>query len=157
MSWLDRFRRTCLDGADSDATVARELAALQLLLLRNAERMTVHAGQAPSPPARSGLSALAAEDADSAVRLHRLLTELGGPIPLVHAKKPEQSPAASHWARLCQDLDGHLAALARLNAARIRVDSPDLQTRIEHLATREQNHVKRLRDLIARADPHALN
>ncbi len=135
-----------------------ELRAVRAALLRRARCMRLHAEQAPNELSRAELARLADEDDAEADRVAAALTALGS--QLITPEKPlPPADACNHWGRLVEDLQAHRSAVRRMreDAIHFAETMPEAASLFDRLCAAEQAHALRLRDLIARADPHALN
>lgn len=159
MSWARRFLRIAAgDTAMDTYDRAEDLEALHRGFLARSRGLAVHAELAPTPAARAALTVLAGEDAARADTLREALNEVG---IWVHAR-PAPVPApqgASHWERIVHDLEAHRAARKSLLelAVHFAESEAPLAAVLAGLARDEAAHAGRLRDLIALADPQALD
>jgi len=139
--------------------VAAELARLHTLLAGTARGLARDAQLAPHDAGAQELRSLAREDQELAGRVLSALVHLGGPVPLV-ADRPETSrEELSYWQRLCERLEDHLQLRDAVEQARTCGANapPDVFARLREASRQEEAHILRLRDLIARADPHGLD
>jgi hypothetical protein len=72
---------------------------------------------------------------------------------------PPPVQGTSHWARLRQVLDQHLDSRLHLREAIALTQdlAGDLGETVSRVLAGEERHLRELRDLIARADPQALD
>jgi hypothetical protein len=156
MAWARKLIERAV--RDEEAGLGEALGMLYRGFTERAQQLERHAGAAPTAQAESALRGLAAEDESMASRLRGAIQTAGFPVPV--ALPPPSTPEGpSHWARLTNDLELHRQAFRRLREAAIEAaaDRPQLQALLEALGYEEQRHAERLRGLIARADPQALN
>jgi hypothetical protein len=159
MSMLDRISR--LVAGSSVATVHDAAAALRACYVdgvARARQLRRHAEMAPQAQSVEGLTELAAAEEAQAERLRDALRAAGQALPTVSSAAPG-SGALNHWARLVQDLEAHRTSARRLRelAVHFAETLPDTATLFDDLCREEQLHCERLRGLIARADPQALD
>ncbi len=117
-----------------------------------------HADLAPQEHSRQALESLAQGARQQIERLRSALRERDIGLD------PQPSPAAprasmSHWERLVQDLERHQASSARLRDFAIEFASshPSVAEFLRRLCEEDARTCERLRSLIARADPQALD
>ncbi len=123
-----------------------------------AAQLNRHAEVAPQAQGTEGLAELAAAEAKQAERLREALRAAGEAVTTPAPAVP--SPGAmNHWARLVQDLQAHRASTQRLRelAVHFAETLPDTAALLADLCREEHVHCERLRGLIARADPQALD
>lgn len=116
------------------------------------------AAVAPGPGSRTDLLELARVEKDLAERLWEALVERGRDIrPPVEVPAP--TPARSHWARLVEALEAHRAAVQHCRDLSIRLAdaSPATAAVFAALSQAQSRLCERLRGLIARADPQAID
>lgn len=159
MSFLQRLGRFVTGGIDAtkDATaVLRDTYADAVRRLQLVER---HAVLAPQDYSRKGLE-LVAESARRQVEVVRAeLRRRSAELPLELAADTAPAAATNHWGRLLQDLELHRGAAQRLRELAFHfaeVDA-DLSKVLEELCQENLRSCERLRELIARADPQALD
>lgn len=160
MSWAERIRQFALGNSEEDGgTLRSELAALYTELLIGAENLRQHAGNSPHLAGEQALHDLAQKDEALAEELRALLARLGGPLPLLQRRQPVNSAALNYWTRLCQDLEHHIETAQRLQRCVLDAieEAPEFVDSVQRIAEREAEHIRELRNLIARADPQALN
>ena len=126
--------------------------------VRRAAQLAQHAEMAPQPHSAEGLRALASAEEAQVARLRDALRTIGAIVPDVSIA-PLPTGALNHWGRLIQDLEAHRASARRLRELAIRfADSlPSTAKLFDELCNEESIHCERLRSLIARADPQALD
>jgi hypothetical protein len=127
-------------------------AVESMLLLRQ------HANMAPQDYSRDGLERLAAAAREQVDSLRACLRERGLPVP-PEPSAPTIAIPTSHWARLVQDLERHRASSRRLRelAAHFADSHPSVAAFLNQLCQQNLHACERLRTLIARADPQALD
>lgn len=154
MSWAERLLQ--LGSARSGVSLRHEIASLRQGMLASAERLARHARSAPNLAAERHLARLGEEDRKLAADLGEALRAFGTVLPGTSAGEGEID-GLNHWARLCQNLEHHAAVVGRLVELANRADDPSLAGSLRQIAASEERHVAELRDLIARADPQALD
>jgi len=112
---------------------------------------------APQAYSAQGLKELADAEETQAERLRAALSAAGHAIPAVPASRSSGAP--SHWARLVQDLEAHRMSARHLRelAVHFAEDLPSTADLFDQLCREEIGHCERLRALIARSDPQALD
>jgi len=155
MSWTDRLRRLAL--GDPHALVG-ELRTLHQRSAERAERFTAYAAQAPTPGAERQLQQLASGEAALTKALAQALAERGAPA--VTASSPLLNGATpNHWARLVAAINHCREAhdqLVRRTANLVALD-PSVAGLLAALSRNLDTEIAALGELVARADPHALN
>lgn len=155
MTWAERLIR--LASGDRQ----RPLQAALLELYRDsdsrAQRLATHAALAPAPTAESQLRALAAKEAAERDGLQRTLRQLGVEPPAPAAVANDGGH--NHWARLVADLEACRTARDRLYRERARLIAlaPQITELLDAHLVALDGQAAQLRELIARADPQALN
>lgn len=156
MTWTERLAR--LASGDQEAALRRELVRLQHGFVARAQRLSAHADQAPNARAESELSALAAAHSALAEAVGQALRERGAepPVPLAPAAN---DGGRNHWQRLVADLEAARSARAELVSGlpRLLEHDPTLADLLDRLDAGLSALLLRLRALIARADPQALD
>jgi hypothetical protein len=158
MGMLEKLGRFVVGGRNA---IEDPTAALLEAYQDAHERMRMlqeHAALAPQEQSRQVLENLAQEAAQQIDRLRTALRERD--IGLV----PQPAPAAArasmnHWERLVQDLERHQASSARLRDVAMEFASshPSAAAFLRRLGEEDARTCERLRHLIARADPQALD
>jgi len=158
MGMLQKLGRFVVGGrsAIEDPTeVLRQVYAdayERMLLLRQ------HADLAPQDYGRQGLETLARAAGQQVERIRALLRERGiGLLP--NPPTPPIQPSTNHWARIVRDLERHQALSGRLRELALEfTDShPSVAAFLGRLCEEDARTCERLRALIARADPQALD
>jgi hypothetical protein len=158
MSWRTGLARFV--GGDSHGSGEESIPHLQKTyvgLLQRSAQMRQHAEAAPNQLNQDELKRLAAEDEARARRVAEALASAGAASTA--APELPRTGAPNHWARLVQDLEAHRAAVRLLREQSIQLadSSPETAALLAELCVQEDQHAIRLRDLIARTDPQALN
>lgn len=159
MSLARAVRQVLLrDSRSRNASLAAVIGELSLALSASARSLTRHAALAPHERAARELQSLAEEDERAASLAASRLAAGQGPVPLLVQERAAPDAGLNHWKRLCEDLATHLDVLSKIELARRQAPKApsDLGSMVDRVARQEETHVRRLRDLIARADPHAL-
>jgi hypothetical protein len=125
---------------------------------QRALRLARHAERAPQEFSAAALKELSLAEDTQAGRLRDALRAADAEIPNV----PEPPPlpgALSLWGRLVQDLEAHRDSARRLRelAVHFAESLPTTAALFDELCREESLHCERLRALIARADPQALD
>ncbi len=125
---------------------------------QRALRLARHAELAPHEYSAEALKELAAAEEAQAARLHDALGAAGAEVPSVPGPPPLPG-ALNLWGRLVQDLEAHRASARRLRelAVHFAESLPTTAALFDELCCEESTHCERLRTLIARADPQALD
>ena len=125
--------------------------------LVRAERLRADAARTPYPGAREELLALARMETDLAHRISELLA--GRVRGSADALRARSECGRNHWARLVARLEDHRAAVHgyRDCATRLTETAPAIARAFERLSTTQATLCVRLRALIARADPQAID
>ena len=159
MSWRDALTR--LVWGESQLVVHEVVPELQKAhagFVQRAEQMRRHAETAPNQLNHQELGRLGDEERGHAQQLLEALAATGAAaIPPTAAVPPDG--ALNHWGRLVQDLEAHRAAARHLReeAVHFAETLPETASLFDRLCRAEEAHALRLRDLIARADPQAIN
>ncbi len=156
MSWTDRLRR--LTFGDPQSTLIAELQTLHQRSAERAARLAAYAAQAPTAGAERELQQLAAGEATLTTALADALTERGAsaasaPAPLLNGA------TRNHWGRVVAAMDSCRHAhdqLVRATANLIALD-PSVAGLLNAISRNLDSEIAALRELVARADPHALN
>ncbi len=159
MGILERISRLVIGGAAAaahDATAALQQSYVDCV--SRARQLARHAEMAPQAYGTEGLRELTAAEEQQADRLRTALRAAQAPIPSV-AAEPLSGHALNHWGRLVQDLELHRASMRRLRELAVHFAEalPATAELFDELCREETAHCERLRALIARADPQALD
>jgi hypothetical protein len=156
MSWTDRLRRFAV--GDPHQALVEHLRVLHQRSADRAARFSASAAEAPTPGAEEDLRALAADEGHLTAVLAQALAERGA-APAAAAAATRNGATPNHWARLVAALDacreGH-DQVARATANLIALD-PSVAGLLDTLARQLDAEIAALRDLVARADPHAFD
>lgn len=159
MGILERISRFVVGGGGATEHDAKE-ALLQCYAdcVARARQLARHAEMAPQPHAVEGLRELAAAEHKQAERLREAL-RVSGVVPPTVSDAALPPGALNHWARLVQDLEDHRGSAKQLRELTMQFAEtlPDTAALLDELCREEQVHCERLRGLIARADPQALD
>lgn len=155
MGVLERFSRFVGGGARDPRD---ELRTCYVGCIGRAAQLRRHADMAPQAYSIEGLQQLAAEEEQQAERLRNALRADGQMVPTI-SSQPLPPGALNHWSRLVQDLEAHRQSARRLRELAIHFAEamPSTATLFDDLCREEMVHCERLRALIARADPQALD
>ena len=159
MSMLEKLSRFVAGSAVATAhDAAAVLRRCHADCAARASQLSRHAEMAPQSQSAEGLAELAAAEGRQAERLREALQAIGETVPMM---PPALLPvgALNHWARLVQDLDLHRASAQSLRelAGHFAETLPDTAALFDEMCREEQTHCERLRGLIARADPQAID
>jgi hypothetical protein len=113
---------------------------------------------APTPTAQQDVMPLVAQ-AEAVMQRVRDMARDFGPVSTFAARLNSEPDGHNHWARLLQALEQHREVRQRLREISIAIEdtNPPLSRALSDIGRDEDRVVERLRDLIARADPQALN
>jgi hypothetical protein len=154
MSWTERLRRVL---GDSHAELAEHLEAIHRGSADRAARLAAAAAAAPHAGAARELDALAAGERALAASVAEALAAHGG-RPATAAVVSEGA-GRNHWARLVGVLDACRDShdeIVRLMPRLIALD-PSIAGLVDALTRRLDAEIAELRNLIARADPQAVD
>jgi len=153
---LSRWVTGSTVGAQREATAA--LGLCYVAGVQRARQLHRHSAMAPHTYSADALAELAAAEETQAQRWRDALGAAGIPVPPVPPEVPLHG-ALNHWGRLVQDLEGHRAAVQRLRELAIHFaeELPSTSALFDEICREEAVHCERLRTLIARADPQALD
>ena len=159
MSLLGKLTRVLVgDGEREIEEIIPRLRNMYTACAQRSRQMARHAELTPHEAGRLALVELAAEEKDLAERLRRKIMELGGFAGDVR-QLPEPLGAMNYWGRLVRDLEAHREAVQLFleAATEITDEQPETADFLRRLALEEEIHAERLRALIARSDPQALD
>jgi hypothetical protein len=159
MGMLEKLSRFVVGG--EGAVVHDAAAVLQACYVggvQRARQLGQHAEMAPQAYATEGLQNLVAAEEKQTERLRDALRAANAPVPTVPTESLPPG-AQNHWARLVQDLEAHRTSARRLRelAVHFAESLPSTAELLDQLCREEMDHCERLRTLIARADPQALD
>lgn len=159
MSMLEKISRLVVGSGRATAHDATDaLHQCYVDCVTRARQLARHAEMAPQEHSVEGLKELASAEEKQAERLRDALRAAGQMAPTVSAAAPPHG-ALNHWARLVQDLEPHRDSAQRLRelAVHFAETLPETAAVFDELCREEHVHCERLRGLIARADPQALD
>jgi ribonuclease D len=156
MGVLSKLSRLVTGNTPAEEAVAALVDCHQSAIV-HARQLARHAELAPHNHAANRLGELADEDQRQASRLAEALRAAGQNVPNVPDTPSAGAP--NYWARLVQDLESHRRAVRRLRelTTHFAERNPSVSALFEELGRDEMAHCDALRELIARADPQALN
>jgi hypothetical protein len=157
MGVLNKLSRLITGAAPTEKAVAA-LSECHRSAVTRSRQLAAHAEIAPQDQSAESLRELAVAEEQQVARLSAALCSSGAAVPPV----PEAAPPAgalNHWARLVQDLEAHRRSMRRLRelSTRFAESLPSTAELFDDLCHEEAGHCERLRELIARADPQALD
>jgi hypothetical protein len=159
MGVLDRISRLVGGGATAAARDATQaLRDCYAESVKRARQLLRHAEMAPQSYSSEALKDLATAEEQQVERLLEALRAAGETAPTIPVEPP-RGGALNHWGRLVQDLELHRASARRMRelATHFAETLPATATLFDQLCREEITHGERLRTLIARADPQALD
>lgn len=159
MGVMEKLSRLVVGGvaaASHDAVDA--LSQCYVEGVKRARQLARHAEMAPQGYSTDALKELAAAEEKQTERLRAALRAAGATVPAVPTAALPPG-ALNHWGRLLQDLEAHRASARRLRELAVQFAEilPTTAELFDELCREESIHCERLRTLIARADPQALN
>ncbi len=145
-------------------TTAASHAAIEALqqcyveAVRQARQLARHAEMAPQHYSVQSLTGLARGEERHVETLRQALRAADTAVPDVPDERPPAG-ALNHWGRLVQDLEAHRAVVRRMRelAVHFAESQPTAAALFDELCHDETVHCEQLRELIARADPQALD
>jgi hypothetical protein len=154
MAWTDRLLQ--LTGMAESPSRDPAVAALLPALSTAVAVLTRCADLAPTPTFEADVRPLAEKAATTLERLRTVLREYGPTPPAAGAPRVD---GHNHWARLLQALEQHREVRQRLRELAIAGEDsdPQLSRSLFDIGRDVEDVAERLRDLIAHADPQALN
>ncbi len=159
MGVLEKLSRLVVGGTAAASHAATDaLHQCYVGAVQQARQLARHAEMAPQHYSVQTLTELARGEEHHVETLRQALRAADTAVPEV----PEErlpAGALNHWARLVQDLEAHRAAVRRLRelAVHFAESQPTAAALFDELCCDEALHCERLRELIARADPQALD
>ena len=147
-----------MTGAPPSDEVAQRLSESYLEAVGRARQLSEHAELAPHSHITDRLRRVAAEDERHGEQLAEALRAASQPLPTPQDLPPGRG-ALNHWGRLVQDLEAHRRAVRRLRelATHFAESLPATAQLFEDLSHKESAHCEVLREVLARADPQALD
>jgi len=159
MGVLNKLSRLVIGGTAAARYEATEvLEQCYARCVTQARQLGRHAEMAPQSYSQEALNELASAEATQVERLGEAV-RTAGKTPSAVAEVPLPPGASNHWARLVQDLESHRTSFRRLRelAVHFAETLPSTARLFDDWCREEDVHCERLRTLIARADPQALN
>jgi hypothetical protein len=155
MTWTDRLKEFTGFGG---ATLQGETATLLPMMVAALDGLKQVADLAPTPVLQSDVLPVARK-AEAVVQQTRDVLRDFGRVPPSARRAPGEAVGHNHWARLLQSLEQHREVRQRLREVSISVEdtNPRLSLALAQIGREQDGIVEQLRDLIARADPQALN
>lgn len=159
MSWLQKVGRFVVGGSSAVQDPAGVLRQVYAGAVQRLALLEQHAELSPQEYSRKGLSTLAKSARQQVDAIRSVLRQRGVGLPPEPAALASSSASMSHWARLVQDLELHRTSVQRLRelAFHFADTDPAIAQFLEQLCQEDLRSCERLRVLIARADPQALN
>jgi hypothetical protein len=157
-SFLQRLGRLGGGEAIEEEGFLRALQGSYANCALRAGLLKSHADLAPQEYSTRALQDLAADEEQQRERLAGVLRERGLQLPST-TTAGAGTAVTNHWGRLVQDLELHRAAVRELQEFSMRFDTATEGggPLFRDLSVEEAEHCQRLRALIARADPQALD
>ena len=155
MTWTEKLKQFSGLGSPSSRT---ETAHLLPLMTAALGRLTRVADLAPTPIMLGDVQPAVAQAEAMMQRLRDLLRDFGKVVS--PTGRLDMGPDGhNHWARLLQALEEHREVRKRLREIAMVVEDtdPTLGRALEGIGRDEDMLLDQLRNLIARADPQALN
>lgn len=159
MSLLNRLKAFFSDEETRDAhDLLPRVREFYTAAVHRETQLRQQAEMAPHAAGRDALRQLAEEEKAIADDLRQIIQQLGSFAGEV-VRAPEPLGALNYWARLVQSLEAHQEAIrAMLDESVLITDGqPQMADALRQLARREDQHSSRLRGLIAKSDPQALD
>jgi len=158
MGVFEKFSRFITGGTTARFDAAGALTQCYVDCVTRTRQLDRHAEMAPQEHAARGLRELAVDEAAQADRLLGALRAANAPVPDVPGVSLPLG-ATNHWARLVQDLEAHRISMRRLRELAIHFSQelPSTANLFDGTSREEFAHAERLRALIARADPQAID
>lgn len=155
MTWTDMLKQFSGLGGEQPRTKTAALLPLMTVALARLKRV---GALAPTPTLQSEVGPVVAKAEAVVHRVRDALRDFG---PVVPASGPlsVEPDGHNHWARVLQALEHHREVRQQLRELSISVEDTDpmLSQALAEAAGEQGAVVESLRDLIARADPQALN
>jgi hypothetical protein len=155
MTWTDRLKHFSGFAA---AVRPVETTTLLPMMITALDRLHRVAALAPTPALQSDVLPVTRKADGVVQRVRDILRDFGSVPPSARHLSGEPG-GHNHWARLLQALEQHREVRQRLREVSIAVEdtTPDLSRVLAEIGREQEVVVEQLRDLIARADPQALN
>jgi hypothetical protein len=157
-TFLRRLSQLVIGEEIDQEAFVRALQGCYASCAQRAALLKCHAELAPQEYSTRALQGLAADEEQQQARLAGTLRERGLQLPEVAAAGTD-AVISNHWGRLVHDLELHREAVRELQELAMRFDTVAEAgtTLFRGLSVEEAEHCQRLRELIARADPQALD
>ena len=154
MTWADKLLRLTVGGPPPAADVAR----FHAMTLAGSRALVRCAELAPQPGVADELYQLGERETAAAERLAGTLKPIGIPV----SPTPTTSPITdgqNHWARLVQVLEHQRESRKQLLEAAVEhaETHPELAALLRKLLREKDTLIEHLRNLVAKADPQALD
>lgn len=155
MTWTEKLKQFSGLGGEPHRM---ETAALLPQMTVALHRLTRVAALAPTPMHHNDVKPVVAKAEAVVQRVRDVLRDFGPVVPPSEDLLAEPD-GHNHWARLLQALQQHREVRQRLREISIAVEDtdPTLSRAFADIGREEDLVVESLRNLIARADPQALN
>jgi hypothetical protein len=155
MTWTEKLKQFSGLGSASDRT---ETAALLPLMTGANGRLSKVSELAPTPVMHADVQPVVTRAEAVVQRVRDLLRDFG-PAKVPANRINAEPDGHNHWARLLQALEQHREVRQRLREVTITVEDtdPTLSHALEDIGRAQDMVLEQLRNLIARADPQALN
>lgn len=155
MTWTDKLIEFSGFGGQPHRS---EMSSLLPLMTAALAAITKVADLAPTPIAQAETRPVADKAQAVVERMRDAVRDFGHVVPAAGVGSP-QATGQNHWARLLEALEQHREVRQRLRELSISVeeDDPTLSEVLASIGREEEGVVDHLRNLIARADPQALN
>ena len=154
MTWTERLKQfTGLGGEPEHHEIADILPMMTLALAR----LGRVAALAPTPTIQEEFAPVLTH-AEAVVQRVRDVARDFGPVSAA-GRLSSLPDGHNHWARLRQALDQHREVRQRMREVAIALEdtNPPVSQALSEIGREEDRVIDRLRDLIALADPQALN
>ena len=154
---LQRLGRFVVGGSGATKDAATALRQTYVDAFERLALLELHTELAPQEYSRQALASLAAATRQQIDRIRGLLRQRGVGLPSLQTAN--RSTSLNHWARLVQDLELHRGSTRRLRELCVHLADADeeVSTFFDDLSQEDYHSCERLRGLIARADPQALD
>lgn len=158
MGMLHKLGRFVVGGRDAIEDPTEILRQTHSDAIERMRLLQQHAERAPQAYSQRALRNLAQAAAGQIERIRTVLREQDiGLLP--EPANPPITGSTNHWERLVRDLERHQASSGRLRewAVQFADSHPSVGEFLEQLSQEDARTCERLRALIARADPQALD
>ena len=155
MTWTEKLKAFSGFGSEPRRV---DMSSLLPLMTAALASLTSVADLAPTPEADAETQPVADKAQAVVQHMRDSVRDFGHVVPAA-GPSAAQATGQNHWARLLLALEQHREVRQRLRELSISVedDDPALSDALGHIGREEQVVVEHLRNLIARADPQALN